>query len=69
MLETRQGGAGDSLEPMWEAGLWQEWKNLILQSLATVYESTNNKLLWDFKIQTGNKIEHSKPDIVVLDKI
>ena len=21
MLEARQGGAGDSLEPMWEAGL------------------------------------------------
>ena len=34
-----------------------------------VYESTNNKLLWDFKIQTDNKIEHNKPDIVVLDKI
>ena len=29
-----------------------------------VYESTNNKLLWDFKIQTDNKIEHNKPDIV-----
>ena len=30
-----------------------------------------NKLLWDFKIQTENKIEHNKPDIVnvVLDKI
>ena len=26
-----------------------------------VYESTNNKLLWDFKIQTDNKIEHNKP--------
>ena len=34
-----------------------------------VYESTNNKLLWDFKIQTDNKIEHNKPDIVVLDKM
>ena len=33
-----------------------------------VYESTNNKLLWDFKIQTDNKIEHSNPEIVVLDK-
>ena len=28
-----------------------------------------NKLLWDFKIQTDNKVEHNKPDIVVLDKI
>ena len=34
-----------------------------------VYESTINKLQWDFKIQTGNKIEHKKTDIVVLDKI
>ena len=34
-----------------------------------VYESTNNTLLWDFKIQTVNKIEYNKPDIEVLDKI
>ena len=34
-----------------------------------MYESTDNKLLWDFKIQTNNNIEHNKPDIVVLDKI
>ena len=34
-----------------------------------VFESTNNKVLrmWDFKIQTDNKIEHNKPDITVLD--
>ena len=32
-------------------------------------DSINNKLLWDFKIQTDNKIEHKKPDIVILDKI
>ena len=35
----------------------------------SVYESTNNKLLWDFKIQTDNNTEHNKPDIVVLDKM
>ena len=35
----------------------------------SVYESTDNKLLWDFKIQTNNNIKHNKPDIVVLDKI
>ena len=34
-----------------------------------MHESTNNKLPWDFKIQTDNEIEHNKPDIVVLDKI
>ena len=28
----------------------------------------NNKLLSDFKIQTDNKIEHNKPDIVVVGK-
>ena len=34
-----------------------------------MYESTNNKLLWEFKIQTDKKIEPNKPDIVVLDKM
>ena len=34
-----------------------------------VYESTNNKLLRDLKIQTDNKIEHNNTNIVVLDKI
>ena len=34
-----------------------------------VYEPSNNKLLWDFKIQTENKIEHNKSDIEVLDEI
>ena len=34
-----------------------------------MYECTNNKLLWDFKIQTDNKVEHNKPDIIVLEKI
>ena len=33
-----------------------------------VYECTKNKLLWDLKIQTDNKIEHNKADIMVLDK-
>ena len=28
-----------------------------------MYESTNNKLPWDFKIQTDNEIEHNKPDM------
>ena len=31
-----------------------------------VYQSTNNKLPWDFKIQIDDKIEHNKP---VLNKI
>ena len=46
----------DSLGTMWKAGVTTGMKN-------------NKKLLWDFKIQTVNKIEHNKPDIVVLDKI
>ena len=28
-----------------------------------------NKLLWDFKIQTDNKVEKNKSDIEVSDKI
>ena len=34
-----------------------------------MYECTKNKLLWDLKIQTDNKIEHNNPVIMVLDKI
>ena len=37
--------------------------------LLPVYESNNNKLPCDFKMQTDNKIEHNEPDVVVLDKI
>ena len=34
-----------------------------------VYESTNNKMLLDFKVQTENKILHNKPDIVGSHKV
>ena len=33
-----------------------------------VLENDEVKLLWDFSIQTDRRIEHNKPDIVVLDK-
>ena len=33
-----------------------------------VLENDEVKLLWDFSIQTEKRIEHNKPDIVVLDK-
>ena len=61
---------------MWNAGLWQGWQIHVLHEPQPVsmyestnnshdpqpvYQSTNNKLLWDFKIQTDNKIEHNKP--------
>ena len=32
-----------------------------------VLENDEVKLLWDFSIQTEKRIEHNKPDIVVLD--
>ena len=54
---------------MWKVGLWKGWKIIYNDEPQQVCESTNNKLLWDFKIQTDNKIEHNKPDIVILDKI
>ena len=34
----------------------------------TVLENEEIKLLWDFSIQTEMKIEHNKPDLVLLDK-
>ena len=33
-----------------------------------VLENENVKLLWDFSIQTERKIDHNKPDLVLLDK-
>ena len=33
-----------------------------------VQENDNAKLLWDMHIQTDKVLEHSKPDIVLLDK-
>ena len=47
-----------------------DWdKNCYNHEPKSVCESPNSKLLWDFKIQTDNKIGNNKPDIVVLDKI
>ena len=33
-----------------------------------VVENDKFKILWDFAIQTDKKIEHRRPDIVVIDK-
>ena len=33
-----------------------------------VLENEKVKLLWDFSIQTEIKIDHNKPDLVLLDK-
>ena len=37
-------------------------------SQLALLENDEVKLLWDFSIQTEKRIEHNKPDIVVLDK-
>lgn len=34
-----------------------------------VLESDSCKILWDFSIQTDKKLNHSKPDITVIDKV
>ena len=44
-------------------------KNITTTSHDQCMNPVLNKLLWDFKIQTDKKIEHNKPDIVVLDKM
>ena len=46
-------------------------KNITTTSHDQCMNPVLNKLLWDFKIQTENKIEHNKHDIVnvVSDKI
>ena len=33
-----------------------------------ILENEDAKILWDFSIQTERKIEHNKPDVVLLDK-
>ena len=44
-------------------------KNITTMSHNQCMNPVLNNMLWDFKIQTENKIEHNKSDIVVLDKI
>ena len=68
VLEARQGGAGVHWDLCEKLGFDRDEKYYNHEP-QPVYKSTNNKLLWDFKIQTDNKIEYNKPEIVVLDKI
>ena len=35
----------------------------------SVIETEHHKILWDFPIQTDHRLEHNKPDIVVVDKV
>ena len=44
-------------------------KNITTTSHDQCMNPVLNKLLWDFKIQTDNKVEHNKSDIEVSDKI
>ena len=34
-----------------------------------IYENETSKILWNFSIQTDHRINHNKPDIIVLDKV
>ena len=54
---------------MLESWVLTGMKNITIMSHNQCMNLLNNKLLSDFKIQTDNKIEHNKPDIVILDKI
>ena len=64
-LEARQGGA---LGTMLESWILTGMKNITIMSHNQCMNLLNNKLLSDFKIETDNKIEHNKPDVVVVDK-
>ena len=37
-------------------------------TLENVLENDNVKILWDFSVQTNQKLEHSKPNILIVDK-
>ena len=54
---------------MLESWVLTGMKNITIMSHNQCMNVLDNKLLSDFKIQTDNKIEHNKPDIVVVDKI
>ena len=41
---------------------------LFVDKEMAVLENEKVKLLWDFSIQTEIKIDHKKPDLVLLDK-
>ena len=41
------------------------WHNYAIQP---VLKNENHKILWDFNIQTDHKLEHNRPDIVVIEK-
>ena len=42
--------------------------NNIKFQIEKVIETDEFKLLWDFPIQTDNKLDHNRPDIVVVNK-
>ena len=37
-------------------------------TLDNMLENDNLKILWDFSVQTNQKLEHSKPNILIVDK-
>ena len=43
-------------------------KNWYEHKPVAVSENENVKVLWDMRIQTDNVIEHSRPDLILLDK-
>ena len=46
----------------------EKYHEHFVETKMKVLENDEVKLLWDFSIQTEKRIEHNKPDIVVLDK-
>ena len=44
------------------AGIWHN------HAIKPVLEKESHKILWDFNIQTVHKLEHNRPDIVVIEK-
>ena len=68
MLEARQGGAVVHWELCGKLG-YDRGEKYYNHEPQPVFESTNNKLLSDFKTPSDNKVEHNKPGIVVLDTV
>ena len=55
------------MQEIWLQLLWESYEHFV-EKEARILENENAKTLRDFSIKTERKIEHNKPDVVLLDK-
>ena len=55
------------MQEIWLQLLWKSYEHFVEKD-TRILENEDAKILWDFSIQTERKLEHNKPDFVLLDK-